>query len=70
MLMVGKVQVVQRDDGGKKVVIKEGKAAIKSCTDQQRTKVKELVTTYLKSGPDLTKVPGAVVQPTGAPKPN
>ena len=41
MLMVGKVQVIQRDDGGKKVVIKEGKAAIKSCTDQQRTKVKD-----------------------------
>ena len=32
MLMVGKVQVIRRDDGGKKVVIKEGKAAIKSCT--------------------------------------
>jgi hypothetical protein len=70
MLMVGKVQVVQRDDGGKKVVIKEGKAAIKSCTDQQRTKVNDMVAAYLKSGPDLTNVPGAAVQPPGTPKPN
>ena len=69
MLMVGKVQVVQRDDGGKKVVIKEGKAAIKSCTDQQRVKVKELVANYIKAGPDLTKLTGNEVkteQPTKA----
>lgn len=65
MLMVGKVQVVQRDDGGKKVVIKEGKAAIKSCTDQQRAKVKGLVADYIKSGPDLSKVSGATVKPAG-----
>ena len=58
MLMVGKVQVVQRDDGGKKVVIREGKPAIKSCTDQQRAKVKDLVAAYLKGGPDLSKIPG------------
>lgn len=68
MLMVGKVQVIQRDDGGKKVVIKEGTAAIKSCTEQQRTKVKDLVTNYLKSGPDLSKVSGAAN--LGAPKAN
>ena len=64
MLMVGKVQVIQRDDGGKKVVIKEGKAAIKSCTDQQRTKVKDLVVAYLKQGPDLSKAAGAAVPAT------
>ncbi len=58
MLMVGKVQVIQRDDGGKKVVIKEGKPAIKSCTDQQRQKVKDLVTAYLKEGPDISKSGG------------
>jgi len=59
MLMVGKVQVIQRDDGGKKVVIKEGKPAIKSCTDQQRTKVKDLVTNYIKAGPDLKQAEAA-----------
>ena len=70
MLMVGKVQVVQRDDGGKKVVIKEGKAAIKSCTDQQRTKVKGLVMAYLKEGPDLTKLTGNELTTVGPTKGN
>lgn len=63
MLMVGKVQVVQKTDGGKKVVIKEGKAAIKSCTDQQRGKVRELVANYIKAGPDLTKLTGNDIKP-------
>ncbi|MBU2533274.1 MAG: hypothetical protein KKB37_11075, partial [Alphaproteobacteria bacterium] len=67
MLMVGKVQVIQRDDGGKKVVIKEGEAAIKSCTDQQREKVRQLVADYIKAGPDLSKIPAAA---PSAPKPN
>jgi hypothetical protein len=58
MLMVGKVQVIQRDDGGKKVVIKEGEPAIKSCTDQQRKKVKDLVAAYIKEGPDLAQATG------------
>ena len=70
MLMVGKVQVVQREDGGKKVVIKEGKAAIKSCTDQQRGKVKELVANYIKAGPDLTKLTGNEVKTKKATKAN
>lgn len=71
MLMVGKVQVVQRDDGGKKVVIREGEPAIKSCTDQQRDKVKDLVAKYIAEGPDLSKVPGASITPVGDdPKPN
>jgi hypothetical protein len=59
MLMVGKVQVIQRDDGGKKVVIKEGEPAIKSCTDQQSKRVKDLVTAYIKEGPDLAEASGS-----------
>ena len=70
MLMVGKVQVVQRDDGGKKVVIKEGKAAIKSCTDRQRKKVKGLVMAYLKEGPDLSKLIGNELSTVGPAKAN
>ncbi len=71
MLMVGKVQVIQRDDGGKKVVIKEGKPAIKSCTDQQRTKVKDLVAEYIKAGPDLKQAEAAGSAPaTGSVKKN
>lgn len=70
MLMVGKVQVVQRDDGGKKVVIKEGKPAIKSCTEQQRVKIKKLVTEYIASGPDLTKLKGDELRTVGTTKAN
>ena len=50
-------------------MIKEGEAAIKSCTDQQREKVKEMVAAYLKAGPDLSKVTDAAVAPA-APKAN
>jgi len=68
MLMVGKVRVVQRDDGGKKVVIREGKAAIKSCTEQQRKKVKALVAEYVASGPDLSKVKGTTLRSPVSPQ--
>jgi len=70
MLMVGKVQVVQRDDGGKKGVIKDGKAAIKSCTDQQRAKVKQPIADYISKGPDLSKVSGASIEPVEPRKSN
>ena len=70
MLMVGKVQVIQRDDGGKKVVIQEGKPAIKSCTDQQRAKVKELVAAYIKDGPDLKQAEVGGGPATGSVKKN
>jgi hypothetical protein len=70
MLMVGKVQVIQRDDGGKKVVIREGEPAIKSCTDQQRNKVKDLVAAYLKEGPDLAEAAGSAPAATGSVKKN
>ena len=56
--------------GGKKVVIREGKTAIKSCTDQQRKKIKALVAEYVAKGPDLSKVRGTTlrspVNPQGA----
>ena len=68
MLMVGKVQVIQRDDGGKKVVIKEGKPAIKSCTEQQKVKIKKLVVEYINAGPDLTKLKGDELQTVGTKK--
>ena len=70
MLMVGKVQEIKHTDGGKKVVIREGKPVIKSCTEEQRVKVKNMVAAYLKSGPDLSKVTdaGAAAAPAAATK--
>ena len=54
MMLVGKLQIVKNEkDGDKKVVVKEGKAAAKTCTAEQRKKVKELITAYVSSGPAL-----------------
>lgn len=53
MMLVGKLQIVEQK-GDKKVVVKEGKAAAKTCTAEQRKKVKELITAYVSAGPKLT----------------
>ena len=54
MMLVGKLQIVKKDgDTDKKVVVKEGKAAAKTCTVEQKNKVKELITRYVSSGPAL-----------------
>ena len=54
MMLVGKLQIVKKDgDTDKKVVVKEGKAAAKTCTAEQKSKVKELITKYVSSGPAL-----------------
>ena len=54
MMLVGKLQIVKKDgDPDKKVVVKEGKAAAKTCTAEQKNKVKELITRYVSSGPAL-----------------
>lgn len=55
MMLVGKLQVVEQK-GDKKVVVKEGKAAVKTCTDEQRSKIKELITAYVASGPAIQSV--------------
>ena len=54
MLLVGKLQVVETK-GDKKVVVKEGKAAARTCTDEQRKKVKQLIDKYVASGPKLVQ---------------
>ncbi len=53
MMLVGKLQIVEQK-GDKKVVVKEGKAPPKSCTDEQKKKIKELIATYVAAGPKLT----------------
>jgi len=52
MMLVGKLQIVEQK-GAKKVVIKEGSAPPKTCTDEQKKKIKELITKYIASGPKL-----------------
>lgn len=60
MMLVGKLQIVGQQ-GKKKVVVKEGQAAAKTCTAEQRKKVKELITAYVATGPDLSKTRGRAI---------
>jgi hypothetical protein len=67
MLLTGKIKLVEQQDGGKEVVLEESKSnEAKTCTDEQRKKVKELIAVYVSSGPPLTTAsssPGAALPP-------
>lgn len=52
MLLTGKIKLVEKD-GDKEVVVDEKAAPTQTCTDEQRTKVKELIAAYVKAGPAL-----------------
>lgn len=74
MLLTGKIKLVEKQ-GDKDVVVDETKAPAQSCTDEQRAKVKELITAYVKAGPQLgssdatgaVAAPAAGAAPAGAP---
>ena len=50
MLLTGKIKLIEKE-GDKEVVVEEGKEPAQSCTDEQRKKVKELITAYVEAGP-------------------
>lgn len=52
MLLTGKIRLVEKD-GDKEVVVDETKAPQQTCSDEQREKVRELITSYVQSGPAL-----------------
>jgi hypothetical protein len=55
MLLTGKIKLVEQEGGAKQPVVEDTRAAdSKSCTDEQRTKVKALIDTYIKSGPPVS----------------
>ena len=58
MLLTGKIKLVQKE-GDKEVVVEEGKNNTQTCSDEQRTKVKDLITAYVATGPKMTVVPAA-----------
>jgi hypothetical protein len=77
MLLTGKIKLVE-EEAGKKPVVEETVSTTKSCTDEQRKKVQELITAYLKTGPAVTldgpapapataAAPAAPVAPAAAP---
>jgi len=66
MLLTGKIKVTVKD-GDKEVVVDDGsKSQAQTCSDEQRAKVKEVITAYVKAGPDIaSNTRGAVkAQPT------
>jgi hypothetical protein len=70
MMLTGKIVLVDQEEGKPaEVVVKENKPGDdgmnykKSCTDEQRTKVKELISAYVKAGPELPKSADASASP-------
>lgn len=54
MLLTGKLQLIEREDGKEPKVIEDNVGtAVKSCTPEQQAKVKEAVAAYVKTGPAL-----------------
>ncbi len=67
MLLTGKIRLVEKD-GDKEVVVDETKAPQQTCSDEQREKVRALITAYVQSGPALASNDrGAAASATNAP---
>ena len=58
MLLNGKVKVVDKD-GSKEVSIQKDQAPTQTCSDEERAKVKELVTAYIKGAQAAPAAPVA-----------
>ena len=52
-LGLSKVRKLVEKDGDKEVIVDEKKAPAQTCTDEQRAKVKDIITAYVKAGPAL-----------------
>lgn len=67
MLLTGKLQVIEREDGKEPKVIEDGnKTDAKSCTAEQKAKVKDAITAYLKAGPPVAPAAKAAGGPAPA----
>ena len=66
MLLTGKIRLVEKD-GDKEVVVDEGKEPNTTCTDEQRKKVKELITAYVAASPPPPAPKAAAAPAPGAP---
>lgn len=73
MLLTGNIKLVEKD-GDKEVLIEDNKKAPPTCTAEQKTKVKELITAYVAAGPKLnlqappsTGATGSTTPPAAAP---
>jgi hypothetical protein len=55
MLLTGRIRLVEKQ-GDKEVVVDEKKEPAQTCTDEQRKKVKELITAYVAASPPVSAV--------------
>jgi hypothetical protein len=54
MLLTGRIKLVEKE-GDKEVVVEEKKEPAQTCTEEQRNKVKELITAYVAASPPPAK---------------
>ncbi len=73
MMLTGRVKLVEKGDekagdkgGDKEVVIEEGNKQAQTCSAEQKQKVKELITAYVKTGP-AAPTPGTAPASTEQP---
>ncbi len=67
MLLTGKIKLVEKE-GDKEVVVDEGKAPpAQTCTEEQKKKVKELITAYVDASPKIPPPPATAAVPSAAP---
>lgn len=66
MLLTGKIKLVEKQ-GDKEVVVEEGKAPTQTCSDEQRKKVKEMITAYVQAGPPPAQKAAGAAPAAGAP---
>jgi hypothetical protein len=65
MMLTGKIKLVDQEEGKPaEVVVEDTRAAdAKSCSDEQRKKVVELITAYVKAGPPIPAATAAADAP-------
>jgi hypothetical protein len=66
MLLTGKIKLVE-NQGDKQVVVEEGKDHYQTCTPEQKSKVKDVIAAYVKTGPALAAAPVAAAPVATAP---
>ncbi len=66
MLLTGKIKLVEKD-GDKEVVVEESKTNTQTCSQEQKAKVKEVITAYVKAGPAIAAAPPAAAPVAAAP---
>jgi hypothetical protein len=69
MLLTGQLKLIEREEGKEAQVAEETVGKKATCTPEQRLKVKEAVTAYLKSGPQLVPDPPPTAAGGPAPMP-